>query len=124
LQPEFKKALLFFYKDLKCPGGETCLPAGRLVDALCSGRSFKKELMFFVYAIRSLNRTYIYVGLTENVERRFLEHQSGKNKTTKPYRPFEIILVEEFPTRIEAREREKYLKSGIGKEFLKTIIKT
>ena len=78
--------------------------------------------MFFVYAIKSLNRAYIYVGLTENVERRFLEHQNGKNKTTKPYSPFEIILVERYSTRMEAREREKYLKSGIGKEFLKSII--
>jgi putative endonuclease len=80
--------------------------------------------MFFVYAIRSLVRTYIYVGLTENVDRRVMEHQSGKNKTTRPYRPFEIILIEEFQSRIEAREREKYLKSGIGKEFLKSVIKS
>jgi putative endonuclease len=58
--------------------------------------------------------------MTDNVERRFLEHQSGKNSTTKPYRPFKIISVESFQTRLMARNREKYLKSGIGKEFLKS----
>jgi putative endonuclease len=66
-------------------------------------------------------RNYTYVGLTNNVQRRFFEHQSGKNKTTKPYRPFKIILVQECATRQEARERERYLKSGVGKEFLKSL---
>jgi putative endonuclease len=61
------------------------------------------------------------VGLTNNIERRFPQHQSGKDKTTKPCRPFKIILIENFETRVEARQREKYLKRGIGKEFLKSL---
>jgi putative endonuclease len=77
--------------------------------------------VFYVYAISSLKRNYIYVGLTDNIERRFMEHNSGKNKTTKPYLPFKIIYKEEFETREEARIREKYYKSGIGKEKLKQI---
>ena len=88
------------------------VPAGRLVDAI----------MFFVYAISSLNRNYIYVGLTNNITRRIEEHQRGSNRTTKAYRPFKLILLEEYKTRVEARKREKYLKSGIGKEFLKSLI--
>jgi len=82
----------------------------------------KLAAMFFVYVIRSLIRPYVYVGLTDNVDRRINEHQTGKNKTTKPYRPFTLILVEEFHSRLGARKREKYLKSGVGKEFLKSII--
>ncbi|WP_276359895.1 GIY-YIG nuclease family protein [Daejeonella sp. H1SJ63] len=78
--------------------------------------------MFFVYAIRSMTRNYIYVGLTSNIDRRLSEHNSGNNKTTKPYIPFELIITESFLTRIEARAREKYLKSGIGKEYLKMIL--
>jgi putative endonuclease len=77
--------------------------------------------MFFVYAIRSLNRNYVYVGLSNDYERRFNEHNEGYERTTKPYRPFELILVEEFPTRPEARKREKYLKSGVGKTYLKSL---
>ncbi|UPQ80784.1 GIY-YIG nuclease family protein [Flavobacterium azooxidireducens] len=77
--------------------------------------------MFFVYAISSLERNYIYVGLTDDLERRFFEHNSGRNKTTKPYKPFKLIYFEEYATRIEARTREKYFKSGIGKEKLKVI---
>lgn len=77
--------------------------------------------MFFVYAIKSLTRNYIYVGLTNNIDRRITEHNNGLNRSTKAYRPFELIYTEEHTTRTEARLREKYLKSGIGKEFLKSL---
>ena len=77
--------------------------------------------MYYVYAISSLYRNYIYVGLTDNIERRISEHNSGRNKTTKPYLPFSLIHFEEYTTRTEAREKEKYYKSGIGKEKLKKI---
>jgi len=76
--------------------------------------------MFYVYAISSLQRTYIYVGITNNFDRRIDEHQKGYNKTTRAYRPFRVILVEKYETRQGARKREKYLKSGVGKEFLKS----
>ncbi len=78
--------------------------------------------MYYVYVIYSLHRTYIYVGLTSNVSRRISDHNSGYNKTTKPYSPFNILLTEAFPNRPEARIREKYLKSGIGKEYLKELL--
>jgi putative endonuclease len=78
--------------------------------------------MFFVYALRSANRNYIYVGMSSNVSRRLNEHNKGFNKTTKPYAPFILIFQEEFDTRINARKREIYLKSGIGKEYIKSLI--
>ena len=77
--------------------------------------------MFFVYAIRSTTRNYTYVGLTNNLARRIAEHNCGRNKTTKPYGPFKLIYSESFETRIEARAREKYFKSGSGKEYLKNF---
>jgi putative endonuclease len=75
--------------------------------------------MYYVYIIQSINRNYIYVGISDNAERRISHHNLGYNRTTKPYLPFRIIAIEEFPNRKEARLREKYLKSGIGKEFIK-----
>ncbi|OGU62146.1 MAG: endonuclease [Ignavibacteria bacterium RBG_13_36_8] len=77
--------------------------------------------MYKVYAIKSTKRNYIYVGLTSNLEERLKRHNSGGNKTTKPYLPFDLILVEDLPDRISARKREKYLKSGVGKKFLKRL---
>ena len=75
--------------------------------------------MYFVYVIKSEIRKYIYVGLTNNLERRIDEHNKGYNKTTKPYRPFTLIHSEIFETRSQARIKEKYFKSGIGREFIK-----
>jgi putative endonuclease len=59
--------------------------------------------------------------MTQNLEERLKRHNCGYERTTKPYRPFRLIHQEVFATRAEARVREKYLKSGIGKEFLKSI---
>ena len=77
--------------------------------------------MYFVYAISSAFRPYIYVGISNNIKRRINQHNRGYNRTTKPYAPFNVILIEQYETRMQARQREKYLKSGIGKEFLKTL---
>lgn len=77
--------------------------------------------MYKVYAIKSKIRNYIYVGMTSNLEERIQRHNSGREKTTRAFRPFELIYSEDQPTREEARKREKYLKSGVGKEFLKKL---
>ena len=61
--------------------------------------------------------------MTKDLDVRFLRHNGGYERTTKPYRPFKLIFTETCDSRSKAREREKYLKSGIGKEFLKNLIK-
>ena len=76
-------------------------------------------MKYFVYVLKSEQHYRFYVGMTENIDRRFKEHNSGKTKSTKGYRPWIFFFSEEFDTRIEARQREKYLKSGTGKEFIK-----
>ena len=60
--------------------------------------------------------------MTDNLQRRISQHQNGENATTAPYRPFHFFHSEGFLTRPEARTREKYLKSGVGKEFLKQLL--
>lgn len=77
--------------------------------------------MFFVYALKSEIRNYIYVGLTNDLGKRVKRHNDGRERTTKPYRPFRIIYSESFETRIEARKKEIFLKSGKGKEFLRNL---
>jgi putative endonuclease len=74
---------------------------------------------YTVYAIESLVDGRIYVGFTGNVENRLKEHNQGKTRSTKAYKPWVLIYWELAINREEARKREKYLKSGIGKEFLK-----
>jgi len=94
------------------------LPAGRQAHRT---QNLLKSKMFYTYAIKSLSRKYIYVGLTNNPQRRIGQHNDGKERTTNPYKPFQTILLEKYPNRNEARKREKYLKSGVGKEYLKSI---
>jgi putative endonuclease len=77
--------------------------------------------MIIVYAIKSLERNYIYVGMTNDLNRRIQEYNNGENKSTKSYRPFILIYSESFPDRVSAREKEKYLKSGVGKEYLRSL---
>lgn len=73
----------------------------------------------YVYALKSLVRNYIYVGMTDNLDRRIIQHNNGENRSTKAYRTFVLILQEEFPSRIEARKREKFLKAGSGNSIFK-----
>ena len=78
--------------------------------------------MYTIYAIKSLYKNYIYVGLTSDLENRIHRHNSGYEKTTKPYRPFNLIYTEIAENRESARLREKFLKSSTGKRFLRKLI--
>ena len=77
--------------------------------------------MFVVYAIKSKMDGRIYVGFTQDIENRLKEHNSGKTKSTKGFCPWFLLYSKNQTDRLTARAREKYLKSGIGKEFLKTL---
>ena len=78
--------------------------------------------MYFVYVLKSLKDSRLYKGMTNNIDRRVYERNLGKHKSTKPYRPWKLVHHEIFGFREEARKREIYLKSGIGREFLKKIL--
>jgi len=77
---------------------------------------------YFIYAIRSSKDGRIYVGMTTNVEKRLSQHNAGKTRSTKPFLPWQLFYYEEVPTRESARSREKYLKGGSGKEYLKSKV--
>jgi len=66
-------------------------------------------------------KNYNYVGMTQNLSERLLRHNIGREKTTKPYLPFNLIYSEEHQSGINTRKREKYFKSVVGKEFLKNL---
>ena len=77
--------------------------------------------MIIVYAIRSVPSKEIYVGISKDIDRRLKEHNAGRNRYTKGLRPWEIVR-ETKENWTEARKREKYLKSGVGKEYLKALV--
>jgi len=73
----------------------------------------------FVYVIKSDQHWRFYVGLGLDVEGRVREHNAGKTRSTKPYRPWKLVTWFERETLSEARALEKWLKSGVGKEYIK-----
>ncbi len=77
---------------------------------------------WYVYVLRSSIDQRLYVGMTHDVAARFKEHSAGYVFSTKGYRPWMVVYKEEHSSRVEARKREKYLKSGSGKEWLKSFL--
>ena len=80
-------------------------------------------MSYYFYAIRSLKNKSIYKGITENPIIRLKQHNAGKNLSTKSFKPYELLYIEKCVDRNEARIKEKYYKSGIGREKLKNLIK-
>jgi putative endonuclease len=79
-------------------------------------------MSFFTYVLYSELFDRLYIGQTDNLERRLLQHKKGKVPSTKPYIPFKLVQVEEFPTREEALKREKTLKLGRERKRLRKFI--
>ena len=78
--------------------------------------------MYKVYVLYSVNFQRTYTGFTSDLDRRLKEHNLKQNKSTKAYTPWVLIYKVNLETRIEARKKEKYLKSGVGREFIKTLL--
>lgn len=70
--------------------------------------------MFYVYVLKSIHHEFKYIGSTNDLERRINEHNSGESQSTKHYRPFRLALYVALPTERQARELEKYFKTGSG----------
>ena len=79
--------------------------------------------MIIVYAIYDEVLKEVYVGLTNNLSRRAREHKNGHSKYTKKFKSIKLFYSKKFTDYKTAREYEKKLKSGYGKEFLKEKLK-
>ena len=75
--------------------------------------------MYFVYVLKSNKDGNLYIGFTNNLDRRLREHNNGTNLSTKYRRPFRLIYKEVVDDRVGARKIEKFLKSGSGREWIK-----
>jgi putative endonuclease len=66
--------------------------------------------MYYVYLLKSAKDNRYYVGYTEDLKQRFIEHQKGKVRATKDRRPLELFYYEAYSDRKTAQERERKLK--------------
>jgi len=79
--------------------------------------------MYYTYVLKSQKDSNLYIGYTENLDKRILEHNSGKVKSTKYRIPFELIYYEACRNMEDALHRETYLKSTYGHRYLRNRLK-
>jgi putative endonuclease len=77
---------------------------------------------WYIYALRSLRDNNLYIGISQNPEKRVITHNKGKTESTRNRRPFVLVYKESCNSLNEAREKEKFYKSGCGREVLKKLI--
>ncbi len=77
--------------------------------------------MGYVYILKLVNERY-YVGSTIDIDRRFLEHQSGEVLSTANLRPLELVFFQRYPTPAEARKIEYKLKKLKSRKIIEQIV--
>jgi len=80
--------------------------------------------MYYVYVIQSQKDNKFYTGFTDNLKRRIEKHNSKTELSTKHRTPFRLIYYEGCIAKEDAIAREKYLKSGKGKKYVRNRIKS
>lgn len=78
---------------------------------------------YYVYILQSITNNKWYTGFTDDLRKRFNEHNSNHIGWTNKRGPFRLIYYEACYHITDARSREKYLKSGMGKRYLKNRLK-
>jgi putative endonuclease len=78
--------------------------------------------MYYVYVLQSLKDQKLYIGYTNNLKRRFEEHNAGRNEVTKERKPFILLYYEACNQKGDALKRELQLKTGFGRQYLKRRI--
>lgn len=78
---------------------------------------------YYVYILKSKLKDFIYIGFSEDLKTRVKTHNKGKNISTKPYIPLELIHYEAYKNIKDAKRREVYLKSNKGRTTLQTMLK-
>jgi putative endonuclease len=75
--------------------------------------------MFYVYVLRSESDLGFYIGYSADLKRRLWAHKRGGAQATSYRGPWKLIYYEAYLEREDALGRERYLKSGSGRKFLK-----
>ena len=68
--------------------------------------------MYYVYLLKSQKEKFVYIGFSSDLRKKFLEHNSGKVRSTKFYRPLDLLYYEAYNSKTTARKRELELKNN------------
>ena len=80
-------------------------------------------MMFYTYVLKSEKNGRLYTGFTNDLRKRFKEHNSGKSLYTAKRGPFKLIYYEACHNQYDAMTREKYLKTAMGKRYIQNRLK-
>ena len=78
--------------------------------------------LFYVYVLQSETTERYYTGFTSDIEHRVGQHNAGVTKSTKNRGPWKLVYKEQYDSRADAMRREKFLKSGKGREQIAELI--
>ena len=114
----------------RCAAGKSLFGAdGRGVRGLArKRRSYALKirrffLMHYVYVLRSTSDDGLYIGYSANLRKRLQQHAQGDSFATSYRGPWKLIYYEAYLERDDALGRERYLKSGSGRKFVKTQLR-
>jgi len=79
--------------------------------------------MFYVYVLKSKKDKLLYTGCTKNLVKRLEDHNKGKISATRERIPLKLIYYEVSINKYDAFNREKYLKTGMGKRYIYNRLK-
>ncbi len=80
-------------------------------------------VFYYVYILQSQKDSSFYIGYTTDLIKRFKQHNNGESQATKPFRPYKLIFYEAFLDKVDAKNREVYLKSGYGRKTINGLLK-
>ncbi len=86
------------------------------------GKNLPFEIMYRVYILRNIKENRYHIGHTANISKRLNAHNAGKVRSSKAYRPWEILYTESVPTKQKAYAREMQIKSYRGGNAFKELI--
>ena len=72
--------------------------------------------LYHVYVLRSGKTGRFYTGSCEDLDKRLAQHNVGQSKATRHGTPWQLVYHEDLATRAEAVQRERYLKTGRGRD--------
>ncbi len=78
-------------------------------------------MLYIVYILYSEKFNKHYTGFTSNLNARLLSHNELGHDWTAKYRPWKLIYTKEFAKKQDAMAHEKWLKTGVGRDFIKTL---
>jgi putative endonuclease len=79
--------------------------------------------MFYVYLLHSISDNGFYIGFSTDLRKRISDHKRAASFATKSRGPWKLIFYETYTEREDAEGREKYLKSGAGRRFLRSQLR-